>query len=361
VPEGDTIYRTAAALRAALIGRSLKAFETQRIVVGVRPKMGSVIERVESHGKHLEMGWDDGTVLHTHLRMSGSWHLYRVGERWRRPINQARVVVLTELYEAVCFNAPIIETYRAHDYLWHPGLGRLGPDLGDPDPDFDDAADRIDRFCERENTVAEILLDQRVAAGVGNVWKSETLWLCSLHPETPVGALDRSQRLYLLRSASDLLRANLDRVDRVTTVEIGGLAVYGRANRRCYRCNGQIEVARHNEQVRVTYWCGECQLYLPMPDAPMPESETVLSARWFGPRPTMAETYGDDESEIGAEIVISDAIEIPDDIDLYDEPVFAAALPTFEPAVVEEVERRQASRRHAVDPLIARAQAARDR
>jgi endonuclease VIII len=352
VLEGDTIYRTAAALRAALLGRSITAFEVSQVAIGIRPRVGSVIERVDSHGKHLEMGWDDGTVLHTHLRMSGSWHLYRVGEGWRKPLSDARVVVLTDAFEAVCFNAPIIETYRSHDYLWHPFLGRLGPDLADAGVDISECVDRMDLFCEPERTVAETLLDQRVACGVGNVWKSETLWLSSVHPETPIGALVYEQKLYLIQAASDLLRANLDRIERVTTPEIGGLAVYGRANRRCFRCGDTIEVSKHGQHARVTYWCGGCQMYLAIDQPPSVVAAGKERARWFGTRhaasavaPSSATgpSYDiGDESELGIEI------EISPDIDLYDEPMFATAT-------------SPANRPRPVDPLLARAAARRDR
>jgi endonuclease VIII len=353
VPEGDTIYRTAAALRAALLGRSITGFEVAQVVIGVRPRVGSVIERVDSHGKHLEMGWDDGTVLHTHLRMSGSWHLYRIGEGWRKPLNQARVVVLTDAFEAVCFNAPIIETYRTHDYLWHPFLGRLGPDLADANVSIDECVDRMNLFCESDRTVAETLLDQRVACGVGNVWKSETLWLSGVHPETPIGALVDEQKAFLIRTASDLLRANLDRVDRVTTSEIGGLAVYGRANRRCFRCGDTIEVSQHGEQTRVTYWCGGCQMYLPMDEPPSVVSAAKNRPKWLGtPRQTTSVTGPSydigDESELGIEIEISP--EISPEIDLYDEPVFAASGASGAP-----------QNQPPADPLLARAAAQRNR
>jgi endonuclease-8 len=347
MPEGDTIYRTAAALRATLLGHPTTGFETTRVIIGVRPQLGAVVERVDSHGKHLEIGWDDGTVLHTHLRMSGSWHLYRVGERWRKPTNEARVVITTDTFEAVCFNAPIVETYRTHDYFWHPGLGRLGPDLCEPNVDIADCVRRMDSFCALETTVADVLLDQRIACGVGNVWKSETLWMCSVHPDTPVGALMPEQKAFLIETASKLLRANLDHIERITTPEIGGLAVYGRFRRRCYRCNETIAIARHGEHARVTYWCPGCQLYLAIPDV---EVAAVVdpgrrATRWFGPASLPSNTAelpavprGPDVSNLG---------EV--DTELYREPKFD----THPAALVVAPPPRGVEPRY-IDPILAR-------
>ena len=177
------------------------------------PAPGSVIERVESRGKHLEIGWDDGCVLHTHMRMSGSWHLYRPGEHWRKSSKQMRVVIEVPGWQAVCFSAPVVETYRAGALTRHPVAGSLGPDLCKEDADIADCVARMARYCDAELTAAEALLDQRVACGVGNVYKSEVLWACELDPFTPVGALDTGQRTRLIEMAAGLLRANLDTPD----------------------------------------------------------------------------------------------------------------------------------------------------
>ena len=280
MPEGDTIYRSAAALRAALLGKAMREFDARRLS-GVRPTPGSVIERVESHGKHLEIGWEDGVVLHTHMRMNGSWHLYRRGELWRKPPHQANVVIETADWEAVCFNAPIVETYRQSLRGWHPQFGRMGPDLTRAGVDVAECVGRIDRFCDPATPLTDVLLDQRIACGVGNVYKSETLWVCSVDPTTPVGALDVHQQMFLISKASELLQANLDRLDRETPGAHGGLAVYGRFRKRCFRCGDSIEVARHGEHARVTYWCPGCQIRLGPPVVEVPPA--LRGDRWFGP------------------------------------------------------------------------------
>jgi endonuclease-8 len=259
VPEGDTIHRSATALRAALLEKVTSGFDAPRLR-GLHPSVGATIERVDSRGKHIEIGWDDGIVLHTHLRMSGSWHLYRPGERWRRSSKHLRVLIEVEGFEAVCFNAPVVETYRAQDFAVHPGQGGLGPDLCSSDADLVECLERIPRFCDETTTAAEMLLDQRIACGVGNVYKSEVLWACGVHPFTPVAALDLDTRAALLGTAATFLRSNLERPSRVTLPgSTDGVAVYGRYGKPCFRCGQPIEVRRHGEQSRVTYWCDACQ------------------------------------------------------------------------------------------------------
>ena len=145
VPEGDTIHRTASAIRTALVGRPMVRFDAPRLI-GPVPQAGRTVETVESHGKHLEITWDDGLVLHTHMRMSGSWHLYRAEEPWRRPYHQLRAAIETTEWVAVCFNAPIVETYREPDRRRHPGRGRLGPDLCKTTTDLADVVDLVLRI-----------------------------------------------------------------------------------------------------------------------------------------------------------------------------------------------------------------------
>jgi endonuclease VIII len=114
VPEGDTIYRAAAALRTALVGKAISRFEASHLS-GPTPGLGASIERVDSHGKHLEIVFDDGIVLHTQMRMTGSWHVYRPGQKWRKRRHLARVIIETQDWVAVAFSTAIVETYRQLD------------------------------------------------------------------------------------------------------------------------------------------------------------------------------------------------------------------------------------------------------
>lgn len=346
MPEGDTIHRTAAALRAALLGKPMTAFEAPRLT-GLVPSIGAVIERVDSKGKHLEIGWDDGVVLHTHMRMTGSWHLYRPGEKWRKGHAAMRVVIEVQGFQAVCFSAPVVETYRARTFTRHPGRGGLGPDLCLPDADLDRCVERMGRFCERETTVADALLDQRVACGVGNVYKSEILWACELHPFTPMGALDDGQRRRLVEKAAELLQANLDGPSRITVPGTpDGLAVYGRFGKPCLRCGLPIEVRKHGEQARVTYWCPGCQVLLGL-DADEPAPPPDKGRRLFGRRrPPVAPGPPD-----GPEEPVS-FVEVP--LDASPEPVVVRGLdphPAAQRFLATRVNRLEPD---FVDPLLAK-------
>jgi endonuclease-8 len=242
--------------------------------LGVFPNAGRVIERVESTGKHLEIEWDDGIVLHTHMRMSGTWHLYRVGERWRKPQSHMVVSITTADWSAICFDAPIVETYRSFDKRRHPGFGHLGPDLCKDDADLEECVRRMMAYDNAHEPVAEVLLDQRVACGVGNVYKSEVLWACGISPFAPVGNLSADECVQLIQTAAYLLQVNRERNDRVTAPGVpGGLAVYGRNSQPCGRCGETIRLRKTGEHARATYWCPTCQSR----HAPPPEIEFTPS------------------------------------------------------------------------------------
>ena len=259
MPEGDTIHRAAAALRTALIGRTVSKFESQRLV-GPAPRVGAAIERVDSHGKHLEIAFDDGIILHTHMRMTGSWHLYHPGEKWRKRRHQARVIIETDEWIAVAFNAPVVETYREFDQSRHPRSGRLGPDLCKPEADLHECAARLFHYDRPEATIAEALLDQRVMSGVGNVYRCEVLWTCGVHPWARVSDVPQSTCLDLVLTAAAQLRANLQSAARITAPDVpGGLAVYGRNGQRCTRCGEIIRLTKMGEMNRLLYWCPGCQ------------------------------------------------------------------------------------------------------
>ncbi|HAP76033.1 MAG TPA: DNA lyase [Acidimicrobiaceae bacterium] len=261
VPEGDTIHRAAAALRTALVGRPTLRFDAPRLF-GPHPAHLRIVERVESHGKHLEVVWDDGLILHTHMRMTGSWHLYRSGERWRKPSELMRVAIEVPEWVAVCFSAPVVETYREFDRRRHPGFGHLGPDLCTAsEAALADCARRVFHYDDPDQTIAEVLLDQRVACGVGNVYRSEVLWACELNPFAAVGDLQPVDCVQVINAATRMLRANLKHSTRVTLPDVpGGLAVYGRNGQRCARCGDTVQVRRLGEHNRLLYWCPGCQV-----------------------------------------------------------------------------------------------------
>lgn len=266
MPEGDTIFRTARTLRAVLQDEEITAAESS--VPGVRALgpgrlVGQTVAAVESRGKHLLVWFAPSDLaLHTHMMMSGSWHTYRPGEPWRKPRRLARIVLGTRESVVVCFSAPVCELLSRGQVERHARLAALGPDALDPDFDLAEARRRLDAAPDEEIGVA--LLDQRILAGVGNVYRCEILFLHRVSPWTPVGELDGEQRDALLAEAVTLLRANVapERRRRTTTADPGRqgrLHVYAKARRPCPRCSTPIGVARQGPLARLTYWCRGCQ------------------------------------------------------------------------------------------------------
>jgi endonuclease-8 len=275
VPEGDTIFRAAAQLRAALVGKRLVELEVRRDPRGRRgPEPGTEITAIDAAGKHLLMRFADGCVLHTHMQMTGAWHLYRPAERWRRPGHTARVVVrVDDGTIAVCFAAPIVELRREQDGRDRSTrasrmLERLGPDLCESGVDLEAVLARL-ALLEPDTELAAALLDQRVAAGIGNVFKSEICWAERVSPFAAIAELDDATRRRIYETAHLQLTSNLTTGRRTTYGR--GLAVYRRSGRRCPRCGERI-MSRRDRATRSTYWCPRCQ-----PDGKMPTVRAVTT------------------------------------------------------------------------------------
>jgi len=265
MPEGDTIFRTAEILRAALVGRRITAARAQpqrgfRRIPDLWRITGAVVLTVEARGKHLLIGFDNGLTLRSHLRMSGSWHRYRPGERWHRPMRQASAVLETAESVAVAFNTPVVELLTAADLRRSRALLTLGPDLLAA---AFDAHEALRRLRERDDEeLGNALLDQQAVAGIGNVYKSEVAFIERLDPWAPVRAFDDDELMGILRTARRLLQANTRGGARVTTPSRArgqGLWAYGRAGRPCRRCGTPIAVRRQGQLARLTYWCPRCQ------------------------------------------------------------------------------------------------------
>ena len=245
MPEGDTIWRTAAALRGRIAGK---------VVTDARPATiarlkGQRVEAVEPNGKHLLMRFEGGITLHSHMRMTGSWHVYRPGDRWRQPAWRATAVLSFDDVVAVCFAAPVMELVRDAQ----APVAHLGPDILVDPFDLDAVIERARR--SDASALGELLLEQRVCAGIGNIYKCEALWALRLDPWMPSAALDDAQlhRLYL--TARDLMRPNL-----MTPIARQRHAVHGRGGRPCPRCGTPIRIRAQGHQARLTYYCPRCQL-----------------------------------------------------------------------------------------------------
>jgi endonuclease-8 len=246
MPEGDTIFRTARTLQRALGGRAVTRFIT------VLPKLarvddqakiaGRTIERVHAIGKHLLIDFSGGLTLRTHMRMNGSWHIYRSGERWQRPRDDMRIVIETDAYVAVGFNIPVAEFTNE--------TPRLGPDLLGETFDMDEALRRVREHPREE--IGNVLLDQRVIAGIGNIWKSESLHAAGIDPFHRIEELDDATIISILTIARKQLRASANATSRVRH------SVYGA--KLCRKCGTRIEYRKQGEDVRGTYWCPKCQM-----------------------------------------------------------------------------------------------------
>jgi endonuclease-8 len=261
VPEGDTIHRAATSLRAALDHGPVEAIDAPG-VRGPRPDVGEPIEAIEARGKHLLVRFGGGVTLHTHLGMTGSWRVFGPSGNGVSPTRPGtRVRVATGRAAAVCRSAPTVELLGRDDLRRHAVLSTLGPDLCLPDPDIAAIVERVRRMEGPATPIAVVLLDQRPASGIGNVYRSEVLWACRADPFAPVGGLSDDALEDLFATANRQLRANLREWRRRTYGD--GVAVYDRGGRPCPRCGTPIASRRLGEQARTTWWCPTCQTSAP--------------------------------------------------------------------------------------------------
>jgi endonuclease-8 len=261
VPEGDTVWNTARVLEKAVLGQVVTRSDFRVPKLATTDLSGWTVAESASRGKHLLLRLTkdgaEGLTLHSHLRMDGTWRTYRPGEPWRgRPAHLIRVALHTAKAVAVGFHLhelAIVPTAREDELV-----GFLGPDLLGADWNADEAVRRLRARPDR--TIADALLDQRNLAGIGNLYKAETLFLRGVSPWTPVGEVPELPALVAL--AKKLLTSNKGRWTQVTT---GSLRrgeeqwVFERAGRACRRCGTTIKRWTGGDHDRITYWCPACQ------------------------------------------------------------------------------------------------------
>ncbi|MFY1690861.1 DNA-formamidopyrimidine glycosylase family protein [Plantactinospora sp. WMMB782] len=260
MPEGDTVWNTARALHRALAGDRLTASDFRVPQLATADLTGATVLESAARGKHLLLRLlppDDGTrlTLHSHLRMDGAWRAYTPGERWAaRPAHTIRVVLRTAAAVAVGYHLHELALLPTAD---EPSLvGHLGPDLLGPDWDPAEAVRRL--AAQPSRSIAEALLDQTNLAGIGNLYKSELLFLRGVSPWTPVRQVPDLPGMVAL--AHRLLMANRGRWTQSTTGSLhrGRTSyVYGRRAEPCRRCGATIR--KRDQGERVTYWCPNCQ------------------------------------------------------------------------------------------------------
>jgi len=274
MPEGDTIFRSARTLDRALAGKVVTGFRSEYALLtrfeDNTPLTGRTIESVEARGKWLLMHFSEDAILVTHMLMNGSWHIYRPGERWQKPRSDMRIVIETAAMLAVGFNVPVAEFHTAHSLARRQGFNRLGP--APLAADFDAEAAIANLASRPDLELGLALLDQKLIAGLGNVFKSEVAFACGLNPFRTVGTLSRGQLESVVATARKFLQANVteNSGDRIVTfvphrrttgrtdVE-ENLWVYGRAGKPCRRCATPVRSAKHRADGRISFWCPVCQ------------------------------------------------------------------------------------------------------
>ncbi|MFT4136851.1 DNA-formamidopyrimidine glycosylase family protein [Microbacterium sp.] len=256
MPEGDTVFRTAATLHAALAGEEVTRFDIRVPRSATADLRGEIVRGVVPRGKHLLMRIGDWT-LHSHLKMEGEWHVQRPGERWRTPAFRVRAVVGTARADAVGIDLAMVEVLPTSDE--DRIVGHLGPDPLGPDWDPREAARRL---AVDPRPVHVALLDQRNVAGFGNEYANELLFVRGIRPTTPATEVDAAA---LVELGARMLRTNRDRPQRTFTGDLRRGRqnwVYRREGRPCRRCGTPIvggTLGASATSRRIVFWCPRCQ------------------------------------------------------------------------------------------------------
>jgi endonuclease-8 len=270
MPEGDTIHSAARRVGAALVGREIRSIETPHPRHGKdrwpERLTGRGVRSVDAHGKHLFLRFEGDLTLHSHLRMGGAWGVYPRGGRWHRPPRRAWLVIRTDEHEVVQFDGPVLELMTEGRTRFDRRIAALGPDvLGE---EFDERK-FVARLREADPTrgIGDALLDQRIAAGIGNVWQCEGCFLARLDPWKRVSATADDEALEVIRRIRPLMFTSVERGGRITTWDPPPGAppwekrywVYERTGRPCRECGTAIRERGQGDDNRTTFWCPQCQ------------------------------------------------------------------------------------------------------
>ncbi len=258
MPEGDTIHDAARRIRAVLLDRVPDEISTPhpRHAAERWPERlaGRAVRSVDAHGKHLFVRFDGELTLHSHLRMTGSWGVHREGARWKRAARRAWLVIGAGEWSVVEFDGPVLELMRESRTRFDRRLAALGPDVIGERFDARAFLARL-RAQDPRRALGDALLDQRIVAGIGNVWKSEACFAAGVSPWRELGALDDGEALAIAEFAHE----RMTRSAAVDGFSTRPRAVYKRAGRPCERCGAPIRSHGQGEDNRTTYWCPGCQ------------------------------------------------------------------------------------------------------
>jgi endonuclease-8 len=294
MPEGDTIYRSARALQKAIGGKVVTGFDTGLAKLASvndnTPLTGRTVERVTSHGKWLLIYFSGDLILVTHMLMSGTWHLYRTGEKWWMGRDRMRAVIQTADWQAVAFNVPVADFYTARTLERNSQMPKLGPDVLSADFTVETGVERLRQhgLANPDAEIGVVLLNQRVLAGLGNVYKSEVPFTAGVNPFRAMRTITPKELDVMAEVSQRYMQANIldgsgDGIITYSgnrrTTHSGNreerLWVYGRQGQECRRCGAKIMMRKQGEQARSTYWCPECQPWIAPAGTPAEQSAPV--------------------------------------------------------------------------------------
>jgi len=302
MPEGDTIYRTARALNKALAGKVVTAFDTGLAKLASinddTPVPGRTVLSVEARGKWCLIHFSGDLILVTHMLMSGTWHIYRIGEKWWMPKSRMRAVITCGDMQAVAFNVPIAEFHTARSLERCGQVPKLGPDILAENFTAQTGVEALrgHRLAHPEAEVGVTLLNQRVMAGLGNVYKSEVAFAAGVNPFRAMSTTTERELEIMADTSLKYMKANVldgsgDGIvtysgNRRTTHSMNAgdrLWVYGRQGQECRRCGALVQRRLQGEAARPTYWCPECQPWIPSPGQ-SPEPPVGRQVKLIGSR-----------------------------------------------------------------------------
>ncbi|MEM8564120.1 MAG: DNA-formamidopyrimidine glycosylase family protein [Pseudomonadota bacterium] len=259
MPEGDTLFRVAYQISEQICGKRIEAARAKPELRHAQELTGHCLEKARARGKHLLLDFDNKLSVHSHLGMTGSWHIYPRGERWRKPAQRAALALRFDTHDLVCFSPKLIELNSTGRVHRNPLLTSLGPDLLAEQFDEDEALRRLRQHAHLP--IGEALMAQQLVAGIGNVYKSEILFMKRLNPFQSLSEFDDDTLRDCLRSARHYLRRNLEGLRRKFRGSTYGdrLWTYRRRSMPCLECGTPIQMRRQGEAARSTYYCPQCQ------------------------------------------------------------------------------------------------------
>lgn len=250
--EGPLVHHYANRLRRVLKGREVRVeFGIRKLRQFEASLQGLRVREVEAHGKQFRIYFPDDRVLLVHLMMWGSWRIYRNGESWDKPRERARLIIRTNVHEVVAFSSPIVQLLTTSDLDKDPRWGQLGPDPLRPDFSLKKFFLLLEDQSARE--IGEVLLDQRVISGIGNILRIEILFRSRIHPRRLVGSLSDEERHEILRWILTLTRTWMEKMGK----RADWISIYRKSGKPCPRCGALIEFSR--QAGRITYACPNCQ------------------------------------------------------------------------------------------------------